>query len=97
VSRPLHSANDRAKTVEHGAICLHLGEVQQEIRTSLGDPGRLPTGTLTKGRPELTDVISAGVPVAAPVGVADGGQNDELIGLVASAERSSETPWARPS
>jgi P-type Cu+ transporter len=50
------------------------------------------TGTLTKGRPELTDVISAGVPVAASVGVADGAPEDELLRLVASAERGSEHP-----
>jgi len=51
------------------------------------------TGTLTKGRPELTDVISAGVPALAPAGAAaDGGPEDELLRLVASAERGSEHP-----
>ena len=62
MSRPLHSANDRAETVEHGAICLHLGEVHQEFRASLGDSASTTDPvTLTKDRPELTDVISAGV------------------------------------
>ncbi|HET7230709.1 MAG TPA: heavy metal translocating P-type ATPase [Longimicrobium sp.] len=39
------------------------------------------TGTLTQGRPELTDVVSA-----------DGFGADELLRLVASAERGSEHP-----
>jgi P-type Cu+ transporter len=38
------------------------------------------TGTLTKGKPELTDVVSAGL------------SEDELLRLVASAERGSEHP-----
>jgi Cu+-exporting ATPase len=38
------------------------------------------TGTLTKGKPELTDVVS------------DGLSEDELLRLVASAERGSEHP-----
>jgi len=51
------------------------------------------TGTLTKGRPELTDVISAGVPALAPAGIGDdGAPEDELLRLVASAERGSEHP-----
>ena len=62
MSRPLHSANDRAETVEHGAIYLHLGEVHQEFRASLGDSASTADPvTLTRGRPELTNVISAGV------------------------------------
>jgi Cu+-exporting ATPase len=39
------------------------------------------TGTLTRGEPELTDVL-----------VTDGLQEDELLGLVAAAERGSEHP-----
>ncbi|MDP9475794.1 MAG: copper-translocating P-type ATPase, partial [Actinomycetota bacterium] len=39
------------------------------------------TGTLTRGRPELTDVVAA-----------DGLPEDELLRLVASAERGSEHP-----
>jgi len=53
------------------------------------------TGTLTKGKPELTDVISAGVvPALATDGAreAPGSPEDEMLRLVASAERSSEHP-----
>jgi len=39
------------------------------------------TGTITRGEPELTDVVAAGEP-----------GNDELLRLVASAERGSEHP-----
>ena len=39
------------------------------------------TGTLTKGKPELTDVVAS-----------DGLSEDELLSLVASAERGSEHP-----
>ncbi len=39
------------------------------------------TGTLTRGEPELTDVIAS-----------DGVSEDELLGLVAAAERDSEHP-----
>ncbi|MEJ7841399.1 MAG: heavy metal translocating P-type ATPase [Rubrobacter sp.] len=42
------------------------------------------TGTLTKGKPELTDVI--------PAGATSGSPEDEMLRLVASAERSSEHP-----
>jgi len=54
------------------------------------------TGTLTKGKPELTDVIVAGVPAFAPSGGANGttgrSPEDELLRFVASAERGSEHP-----
>jgi Cu+-exporting ATPase len=42
------------------------------------------TGTLTRGKPELTDVVDAG-----------GRGEDGLLGIVASAERPSEHPLAR--
>ena len=42
------------------------------------------TGTLTKGSPELTDIV----------GLADDKADDELLALVASAERASEHPLA---
>ncbi|WP_438021077.1 heavy metal translocating P-type ATPase [Sorangium sp. So ce315] len=42
------------------------------------------TGTLTSGRPALTDVVAV-----------DGGTEAELLGLVAAAERESEHPVAR--
>ena len=41
------------------------------------------TGTLTKGEPEVTDVIAAGIP------------EDEMLSLVAAVERESEHPLAR--
>jgi Cu+-exporting ATPase len=41
------------------------------------------TGTITKGKPELTDVIAV-----------EGGQEDELLRLAASAEQGSEHPLA---
>jgi len=41
------------------------------------------TGTLTKGEPEVTDII------------ADGMDEDEMLGLVAAVERESEHPLAR--
>ena len=50
------------------------------------------TGTLTRGRPELTDVVAAGVPVSSPVGFADNAPEEELLWIVASAERGSEHP-----
>ncbi len=43
------------------------------------------TGTLTEGRPALTDVVVAADPL----------DEEELLGLVASAERGSEHPLAR--
>jgi P-type Cu+ transporter len=53
------------------------------------------TGTLTKGTPELTDVITSGVPDTVAAGetdATDGAPEDELLWLVASAERGSEHP-----
>ena len=46
------------------------------------------TGTLTEGRPELTDIVSASV------GGAPQGDANELLRLVASAESGSEHPLA---
>ena len=53
------------------------------------------TGTLTKGTPELTDIITADVPVTVAAGETDSTDSvpeDELLWLVASAERGSEHP-----
>jgi Cu+-exporting ATPase len=53
------------------------------------------TGTLTKGTPELTDVITTGAPLKVPAGetyTTYGVPEDDLLWLVASAERSSEHP-----
>ncbi|MDO8715759.1 MAG: heavy metal translocating P-type ATPase [Dehalococcoidales bacterium] len=52
-------------------------EIAHKLNTLVLDK----TGTITKGRPSLTDVV--------PV---DGNNADELLRLVASAERSSEHP-----
>jgi P-type Cu+ transporter len=43
------------------------------------------TGTLTRGRPEMTDVVVAN-------GIANGIREEELLRIVASAERGSEHP-----
>jgi Cu+-exporting ATPase len=51
-------------------------EVAQKLQTVILDK----TGTITRGKPELTDVIAEGI------------GEDELLRLVASAERSSEHP-----
>jgi Cu+-exporting ATPase len=52
-------------------------ETAHELRTIVLDK----TGTITKGEPALTDVVPAGSP-----------SKEELLRLVASAERSSEHP-----
>src|SRR6266702_4625992 len=51
----------------------------QAVRAVLLDK----TGTITKGKPELTDVVAVG-----------GRQEDELLRLVAEAEQGSEHPLA---
>jgi Cu+-exporting ATPase len=52
-------------------------ETAHKLRTIVLDK----TGTITKGKPELTDVVPVGSPT-----------QEELLRLVASAERSSEHP-----
>jgi P-type Cu+ transporter len=47
------------------------------------------TGTITKGKPELTDVVLTATAAGAPV------DEHELLRLVAGAERASEHPLAR--
>src|SRR5512135_2962993 len=69
------------KGAENG-ILIRSGEAlqtAQALRTVVLDK----TGTITKGKPELTDVVVAGR-----------WQADELLRLVASVERSSEHPLA---
>ena len=43
------------------------------------------TGTLTKGKPEVTDVIAEGI------------DEEEMLALVAAVEHESEHPWPGPS
>jgi Cu+-exporting ATPase len=76
------------KGAENG-ILIKGGEALEAAR-SLKTVVLDKTGTLTKGKPELTDVISAGVPVGA--GSVGGSPEDEMLRLVASAERTSEHP-----
>ncbi|MFQ5795334.1 MAG: heavy metal translocating P-type ATPase [Candidatus Bipolaricaulia bacterium] len=69
------------KAAEHG-ILIRNGEALQkasQLDTIVLDK----TGTVTKGKPELTDVIAV-----------DGYAEDELLRLAASAERGSEHPLA---
>jgi P-type Cu+ transporter len=69
------------KGAENG-ILIRSGEAlqtAQAVNTVVLDK----TGTITKGKPELTDTL-----------VAAGWQQDELLRLVASVERSSEHPLA---
>jgi P-type Cu2+ transporter len=53
-------------------------EISARINTVVMDK----TGTLTKGEPEVTDVVTEGI------------EEDELLGLVAAVERESEHPLA---
>jgi Cu+-exporting ATPase len=66
-------------------ILIKGGEALERAR-SLNTVVLDKTGTLTKGTPELTDVITAGV----PVGVKGGAPEDELLRLGASAERGRQ-------
>jgi Cu+-exporting ATPase len=69
------------KAAEHG-ILIRNGEALQkasQLDTIVLDK----TGTVTKGKPELTDVIAA-----------EGFSSDEVLRLAASAERASEHPLA---
>src|SRR5512135_2931276 len=69
------------KGAENG-ILIRSGEALQTAQ-ALNTVVLDKTGTITKGKPELTDTIVAG-----------GWQADELLRLVASVERSSEHPLA---
>ncbi len=69
------------KGAEHG-ILIRSGEAlqtSQALKTVVLDK----TGTITKGKPELTDVVTA-----------DAWAADDLLRLVAAVERSSEHPLA---
>jgi len=69
------------KGAEHG-ILIRSGEALQTAQ-ALNTVVLDKTGTITKGSPELTDVIVAG-----------GGSGDELLRLAASVETVSEHPLA---
>ena len=69
------------KGAENG-ILIRSGEALQTAQ-ALNTVVLDKTGTITKGKPELTDML-----------VAAGWQQDELLRLVASVERSSEHPLA---
>jgi Cu+-exporting ATPase len=67
------------KAAEHGILFRNAEALErlQQVRTIVLDK----TGTLTEGRPRVTDVITAGAIT-----------EDELLRLAASAERGSEHP-----
>ncbi len=66
----------------HG-ILFRGGDALQQLR-SVRIVALDKTGTITQGRPELTDLVAL-----------DGLDEDELLGLAASAEQDSEHPLAR--
>ncbi len=68
------------KGAEHGVLIRggEALETAQKLQTVVFDK----TGTITEGRPRVTDLVSAGV------------AEDELLRLAASAERGSEHPLA---
>ncbi|MDR7519903.1 MAG: heavy metal translocating P-type ATPase [Armatimonadota bacterium] len=72
-----HGGHRQGRRVRHLIKSAEALETAHRLRTIVLDK----TGTITKGRPELTDVVPAG-PLA----------QEELLRLVASAERSSEHP-----
>ncbi len=67
------------KAAEHGILFRSSEALErtQEVRTILLDK----TGTITRGKPAVTDVITPA-----------GGQESEVLRLIASAERGSEHP-----
>ncbi len=67
------------KAAEHGVL-IRNGEALQVAR-KVGTVVLDKTGTITRGEPELTDVLAAG-----------GFDRDEVLRLAASAERGSEHP-----
>ncbi|MCZ7531271.1 MAG: heavy metal translocating P-type ATPase [Acidimicrobiia bacterium] len=79
LATPLSVMVGTGKGAQHGILIRSAEALEkaQKLDTIVLDK----TGTLTRGEPALTDVV--------PVGSFD---PDELLGLVASAERSSEHP-----
>ncbi|MGH2489250.1 MAG: heavy metal translocating P-type ATPase [Candidatus Limnocylindria bacterium] len=79
LATPLSVTAGTGKAAEHGILfrSAEALEVAHKLDAVVLDK----TGTITQGRPELTDVAAL-----------DGGDESELLELVASAERSSEHP-----
>ncbi len=79
LATPLSIMVSTGKGAENGILIRSAEalETAHKLQTIILDK----TGTITKGQPELTDVVPA-----------DGMAPDELLRLVASAERSSEHP-----
>jgi Cu+-exporting ATPase len=78
---------------EHGV--LFKGGEALEAARSLDTVVLDKTGTITRGRPVLTDVLVAGDSTRAGAATGDGGSGldeNELLRLAASAERGSEHP-----
>jgi P-type Cu+ transporter len=82
LATPLSIMVATGKGADHGVLIRSAEalETAHKLHTIVLDK----TGTITRGEPALTDVVSAG-PLA----------EDELVRLVASAERSSEHPLGR--
>jgi Cu+-exporting ATPase len=82
LATPLSVMVGTGKGAEHGVLVRSAEalEALRRVRTVVLDK----TGTLTRGRPSLTDVVPLG-----------GGSEEEVLRLAASAERLSEHPLAR--
>ncbi len=79
LATPLSIMVGTGKGAENGILIKSAEalETAHKLRTIVLDK----TGTITKGKPELTDVVPVGSPL-----------QEEMLRLVASAERSSEHP-----
>jgi Cu+-exporting ATPase len=79
LATPLSIMVGTGKGAEHGVLIRSAEslETAHKLNTIVLDK----TGTITKGKPALTDVVAVGSPA-----------DEELLRLVASAERSSEHP-----
>jgi heavy metal translocating P-type ATPase len=82
IAAPLSIVRGAGEAAEQGII-MRTGEAFQAFR-QVGIVVLDKTGTLTEGRPALREVLTAG-----------GESEDEVVGLAASVEASSEHPLAR--
>ena len=82
IAAPLSIVRGAGEAAEQGII-MRTGEAFQALR-QVGTVVFDKTGTLTEGRPALREVLTAG-----------GESEDEVVGLAASVEASSEHPLAR--